>query len=84
MPKNDPCAMATVYADRLSKCKSVEELKHIGGEIKADLKSLVGWEDWLRDCYRSCETTLTAPKLIPAECLNAQGMKALERGEITL
>ena len=80
----DPCRLATKYADRLSKCKTVEELKHIGAEIKADLKNLVGWEQWLRDCYISCETTLTAPANIPEECLNKLGIAALEKGEIVL
>ena len=80
----DPCRLATSYADRLSKCKTVEELKHVGLDIKTDLKNLAGYEDWLRDWYRSCEISITAPELIPEECLNKEGLKALKEGKISL
>lgn len=78
------CRLATNYAERLSKCKTVEELKHVGLDIKTDLKNLSGYEDWLRDWYRSCEISITAPHLIPEECLNKEGLKALAKGEISL
>jgi hypothetical protein len=55
----DPCRLATEYAVFLSRARSVEELKEIGIRIRADLSSLVGWTDWLRDWYESCEKTLT-------------------------
>ena len=55
----DPCKLATEYAVALSKASSMEELKEIGQDIKIDKPNLVGWVDWLRDQYESCEKTLT-------------------------
>jgi len=84
MPKDDPCSIATRFAEKLSKCGTIVELERIGAEIKASLKEVEGWEDWLRSWYASRFITLSEPKLVPEECLNAEGIKALARGEIKL
>ena len=55
----DPCKLATEYAVLLSRALSVEELRDIAEKIRLDKSNLVGWVDWLRDWYESCEKTLT-------------------------
>jgi len=53
-----PCKTATAYAERIMKATSLEELAHLGAEVKADIKSVVGWESWLRDIYTSRYDTI--------------------------
>ena len=81
--KGDACSEATMYADRISKCKTIAELETIGQEIKANLKDVVGWEQWLRDIYFSkLNYDLKIPDVPFENILNKAGKKALERGEI--
>lgn len=80
--KNDPCDTATVYAKRIAKCTTIIDLKAIASEIKANLATVAGWEDWLRDCYSSAYKCLTTPQKPIEKLLNKEGLKALERGEI--
>jgi hypothetical protein len=47
------CELATEFAIKMSEAHSIEELDRIAGEVKVFLKDLMGWEDWLRDEYRS-------------------------------
>lgn len=84
MSKNDPCSIATEFYVKISKCTTIIELNRIGVEIKASLKNVEGWVEWLRCGWQSQYDTLSAPKLVPEECLNAKGIAALKRKEITL
>lgn len=80
--------ISTEYATRIMKAHSPEELAFIAADIKVtcdkdpEFKKI--WRAWLLCIYDSALKTLTAPELIPEECLNKEGLKALERGEITL
>ena len=77
-----PCALATRYYEKMSKCKTIAELQAVGMEIKADLNNLAGFEDWLRSGYQSCADTIKAPEFKPEEALNKEGIKAWKRGEL--
>lgn len=80
--------IATQYAVRIMASKTIEELTFIGAEIKAyldkDADFKAGWRSWLIDIWQSQYDTLSAPKLVPEECLNKSGLKALARGDISL
>jgi hypothetical protein len=56
--RNDPCSIATEYADRMSKCTTIVDLEAIGAEIKGNLAAVLGFESWLRDWYSSCLKTI--------------------------
>ena len=79
--KGDACSEATLYADRMYKCKTIVELRAIGAEIKANLKDVVGWEEWLRDCYVSKSTDLNTPDTPFESTLNPLGKKKFLKGE---
>ena len=81
--KNDPCSIATDYAVSISKCQTIAELEAIGQVIKANLKDVVGYEEWLRDIYFSkLNYDLMIPDVPLEDKLNAAGKKALKRGEL--
>ena len=76
------CELATKYYEKMSKCKTIEELFIVGQEIKADDKNLEGWIDWLRCGYMSMSDTIKAPIIPIEECLNKEGLRVMDRGEI--
>jgi len=76
------CELATKYYEKMSKCKTIEELFVVGQEIKADEKNLEGWIEWLRDGYKSISDTIKAPIIPIEDMLNKEGLRALARGEI--
>jgi hypothetical protein len=82
LSQNDPCAIATEYADRMSKCATIAELRAIGDEIKANLDKVAGFEGWLRDWYVSRATDLNTPSIPFENTLNSAGKKALKKGLI--
>ena len=81
MSQNDPCAIATMYADKMSKCSNMTELRALGAEIKSNLDKVVGFHDWLRDWFISCSTTLNTPDTPFESTLNSLGKKKFLKGE---
>jgi len=80
--KNDPCDLATKFADELMGARDLAELGQICVEIKARLHDLGEMLPWLRDIYASAYKCLTMKEKPIEELLNKEGLKALERGEI--
>lgn len=80
--KGDVCSKATKYAERMSKCATIVELRAIGDEIKANLRDVVGWEEWLRDMFVSKATDLNTLNIPFENTLNAEGRKAYKKGLI--
>jgi hypothetical protein len=79
---SDPCKVASLYAERMMSARNLTELALISKEVKANLVSLVGWEDWLRDCWRSARDTILTPDIPFEDTLNAVGRAALRKGLI--
>lgn len=77
--KGDACSEATLYADRMSRCLTIIELRALGLEIKANLEDVAGWEQWLRDCYSSKAHSLAIPETRFEDTLNSAGKKALKK-----
>ena len=74
MTRNDPCNIATEYAERMSTARTVIELKAIGQEIKTNITNIIGWEQWLRDWYSSRLHDLKTIKTTPKEVLSKAGL----------
>ena len=76
------CEIATEYAVRISKTATMDELKRLGDEIKLNIKSVEGWDEWLRLFWESHATQLNAPPLTEAD-FSKEGKKwAKEQGII--
>ena len=78
----NPCDLATDFAVRLMAARDLTELASISSEVRARLRDLTGWEDWLRDIWTSRNIDLKGPDTPFEETLNAAGRKALKRGEL--
>jgi len=74
----DPCKTATVYADRIMTCKTIDELRFIWDEINTNRKDLVGWYEWLIDIKNSAKLTLSTPEIPDEEFLNKKGLEAMK------
>jgi hypothetical protein len=76
----NPCNLATDFAVRLMKARDLPELASISSEVRARLRDLTGWEDWLRDIWTSRNTDLKGPYIPFEDTLNAAGRRALKKG----
>jgi hypothetical protein len=74
----DPCRTATAYADRMSKCKTLDELRSVWSEINCNKKDIDGWYEWLIDIKDSNKIRLTGPDVKIEDILNDEGLKALK------
>ena len=77
-----PETLASQYADMMMRAKTSIELALISGLIKKNLKDLVGYEDWLRDIWRSAHDNIMAPDCKPEDVLNKEGLRALKEGKL--
>jgi len=72
----DACILAAQYADSMHKARNELELLSIARKIKADLKNLSGFEDWLRSEWRSANEAMKKRGIGEfSDCLNAEGKK---------
>jgi hypothetical protein len=78
----DPCKVATAYAEKMSKCKSIEQLQLAWNEVNMHREEVKGWYQWLIDWKDSMKKTLTTPQKPIEELLNSEGLKALKKGEL--
>ena len=76
------CDLATDFAVRLMAARDLTELASISSEVRARLRDLTGWEDWLRDIWTSRNIDLKGPDVPFEETLNAAGMRALKKGTL--
>jgi len=78
--------LATELAVKISQCKTVEELFVVRKEIQAhfdkDPTFKKEWKDWLVDIRDGHLWFLSLPDKPFEETLNAEGLKALKRGEL--
>lgn len=78
----DPCKTATCYAEQLTKCKTLDELRSIWQDINIHIKDVEGWYKWLIDWKDSCKNNLSMPETPDEEFLNTEGLKAKKQGLI--
>lgn len=78
----NPCDLATNFAVRLMAARDLTELASISSEVRARLRDLTGWEDWLRDIWWSRNQDLKGPDIPFEETLNVAGRKAYKKGTL--
>ena len=71
------CRKATEYAVRIAEAKNLDDLRRLAVEIKANVKEIGNYREWLLDIYYSRELILTTPD--DPDFLNAEGKKWLRR-----